>query len=228
MEDILLSVSSPPEINFELFTYWVEGKTADETTSIKVDQVKKSGTSSLQFHRNRPEYISEEIKLIRFEVSDQFRAFQLLEHYLSLPPLLKSQSLCYLSSDLQLLAIEKYWALDDIFVRELLNKRLTKSRKDLEDVSETTALNLRRVTRQFDNIKRIYSAFEDSSNLNGNVQAFIGKNFLLSSSLSKRYACIVFLMYSKFNLMAKRRIQKISCERYEFTLETFSSFSKTR
>lgn len=217
MEDIILSVSSPPEVDLDIFACWVEGRTAEEAATFKVDQNRKNGTfAGLEFSRPMDNLVADQSEFIRYEVIDQFRMNQVLEHYLCYPSLIQNQSLCIITSDLQATLIDKYWSLDDIFVREFLNKKLTKSRKDLEDISETTGLNLRRVTRQFDNIKRVYVSFEDSSNLNDNIYSFVSNNFLLSSNLSKKYACITFLMDSKFNLTAKRRIQRVSCERYQF------------
>lgn len=214
MEDIILSVSSPPEIDQDVFACWVEGRTAEEASLFKIDQNRKTGTfAGLEFPRTIENLLPDQSDFIRYEVIDQFRVYQVLEHYLCYPSLIQNQSLCIITSDLQATLIDKYWSLDDIFVREFLNKKLTKSRKDLEDISETAGLNLRRVTRQFDNIKRIYTAFEDSSNLNDNIYSFITNTFLLSSNLCKKYACITFLMDSKFNLTAKRRIQRVSCER---------------
>ncbi len=214
MEDIILSVSSPPEIDIDIFACWVEGKSFEEAANFKIDQNRKTGTFfGLEFSRAIDNLSMDQGEFIRYEVLDQFRMYQVLEHYLCYPALIQNQSLCIVTSDLQITLIDKYWSLDDLFVREFLNKKLTKSRKDLEDISETTGLNLRRVTRQFDNIKRVYTTFEDSSNLNDNIYSFITNNFLLSSNLCKKYACITFLMYSKFNLTSKRRIQRVSCER---------------
>ena len=48
---------------------------------------------------------------------DQYRAFKLLEHFVSNPILLNSQSLCSISIELQSIVVEKYWSLDDKFVR---------------------------------------------------------------------------------------------------------------
>jgi hypothetical protein len=84
--------------------------------------------------------------------------------------------------------IAYYWSLDDTVVREIVYKRLTKSRKDLDDVADATGYPLKvrgaphrgahhavplpsphtpaspaqRVTRQFDNLRRIYTAAEDA------------------------------------------------------------------
>jgi hypothetical protein len=214
MEDILLCVSSPPDFDLELFSCYTGGKTADEAFQYKLDLYRKSGTSfGLEFRRpNRDSAQFDQSELLRCEVIDQYRSFQIIEHYLSQPNLLKNQSLCIICEEMQPIVIEKYWSLDDIFVREVLNKRLTKSRKDLEDACDSTGLNLRRVTRQFDNIKHICTAFEDASQGN-NIYTFIIRNFLLSHQLARKYACIVFLVTTKFNLTSKRRILKVSCER---------------
>jgi len=151
-------------------------------------------------------------ELLKYEVMDQYRAFQLLEHFIANPILLGSQSLCAIPSDLQSTLVDTYWTLDDNFVRELLNKRLNKSRKDLEDIADCTYMNLRRVTRQYDNIKRIYNAFEENSAIQTvNIFTFIYQQFKLSDSLAKKYACIVYLIISKFNLTTKRRVHKLPC-----------------
>ncbi len=213
MEEILLCVASPPDFDFELFSCFTEGKTADEAFQFKIEQHRKLNTSyGLEFRRpNRDSTFVDQADLLKCDVIDKYRSFQLLEHFLSQPPLLRNQSLCIIPEDIQISVIEKYWSLDDIFVREVLNKRLTKSRKDMEDACETTGLNIRRVTRQFDNIKNICTAFEDASS--NNIYIFIIRNFLLNHQLARKYACIVFLITTKFNLTSKRRIQRISCER---------------
>lgn len=221
MEDILISVTSPPDIDLELFMQWVEGRTLEEAQLVKLDQMRKSyhqqhstKMTILGLEFPRENYI-DFTNIINYEVFDQYCAFQTLEHYLMQPYLIRSQSLCIVSPELQNWIIERYWSLDDLFVREILNKRLVKSRKDLEEISELSGLNLRRITRQLDNIKRTYSTFEDIPNLLGSVYNVISKNYLLAHAQCKRYACIIFLLYSKFNLTTKRRMMRIPCENLE-------------
>lgn len=51
--------------------------------------------------------------------------------------------------------VERYHELDDSVLREILGKKVTsKTRKDLDDVSELTNVPLRSCHRQYDNIQR--------------------------------------------------------------------------
>lgn len=51
--------------------------------------------------------------------------------------------------------VERYHELDDAVLRELFGKKVTsKTRKDLDDVSELTRVPLRSCHRQYDNIRR--------------------------------------------------------------------------
>jgi hypothetical protein len=210
MEDLIISVSSPSDI----FSFWIEGRTAEEASIFKVEQYRKSGMNfGLEFPRMKDSLLNDQSEFLKYEVYDQYCLFQILDHYLSQPQLLKTQNLCIVPGDVQKVIIEKYWSLDDIFVREILNKKLSKNRKDLEDASESTGLNLRRVTRQYENLKRVYSFFEEAVHNIDNLYTFVSKQYLLSHHLSKKYACIIFLLYHKFTLTSKRRIQRLPCEK---------------
>lgn len=241
MEDILLSLSSPPDIDLELFQLWVEGTTIEDAQKWKIEQMRKmhqAHTSShpssvapttpsnatastsksmtiigLEFPRMIENYLIDFTEILRHETVDQYRCFQTLEHFLMQPHLLKSQSLCAIPVEMQKWAIDQYWSLNDSLVREVLNKRFVKSRKDLEEISETTYLNLRSITRQLENIKRVYGSFEDMPNLVGSIYVMLSHHYLLPHVLSRRYACIIFLLYSKFNISSKRRMLRIPSER---------------
>ena len=104
-----------------------------------------------------------------------------------------------------------------VVYREILfNKRLNKSRKELEDISDATLLNLRRVTRQYDNVKRILNAFEEACTSQWmNAYTFVTKHFKLNDNQARKYACIIFHIISKFNLTTKRRLQRVSNEDIE-------------
>lgn len=77
----------------------------------------------------------------------------------------------------------RYYEFDNIIVRELLGKKLTtRLRKDLDDISERTTVPLKSCKRQYDNIKNIFKAVEDST---GDLVKNIKTEFLLSEKLSK-------------------------------------------
>ena len=215
MDDVLLAVSSPPSIDLNLFSLWAEGLSTEDTFTMTVDAAQKvGGFKALEFGAPGKQALLGPLDLVRCEIFDHFRAFEILEHFLSHPVLLKSQSLVSVSADQQSFLIEKYWSLDESFSREVLNKRLSRNRKDLEDASENTGLRLRSVMRQYDNIKRMYSAYDESSNLeSNNMYTFAARNFLLSPTLARKYACIIFLLVSRFSLAAKKRMLRISCKR---------------
>lgn len=88
--------------------------------------------------------------------------------------------------------------------REILGKKLSsKNRKDLNDVSERTKVNLKSCRRQFDNVKRVYKAVEETS---GNLVNNIQNQFLLPEQLAKRYATVVFIANNRFETN-KRKLQ---------------------
>lgn len=94
MEDLILSVSSPPEIDMDMFACWVEGKSVEETTQLKLEQFKNSNNLlGLEFPRARENSSTDQSEFIRYEVLDQYRSFDILEHYLAQPCLVNGQSL---------------------------------------------------------------------------------------------------------------------------------------
>lgn len=237
MEDLIVSVSSPPDIDIDTFTYWIEGRTSDEASIFKIESLRKSNQPiGLEFPKINEDSSSSsstystlqinQSEFIKYEVNDQYYLFQLLEHYLSIPQLLTIQTICIMTQDLQNVLIDKYWSLDDVFLREILNRKLittNKNRKDIEEISENTNLNIRRITRQYDNLKRVFTSFEDMTvhhhqhqhHQHGidSLYNFMNKQYLLNHTLAKKYASILFLLYHKFTLTTKRRIQRLPCEK---------------
>lgn len=218
MEDLLLVVSSPPSIDLDYYQLWLDGNSLEDALQIVIKKniPLEDGANSqeLEFRRPMEHLPFDHTDLTRYEIKDNYCTFEMLERFLMHPQLLKNQTLVSISSQQHSFFIEKYWSLDDEFVREVLNKRLSRSRKELEDVSLNTGLPLRRIMRQFDNIKNLYNAYEESPNTdsNNNIYTYVARTFLLSQALSRKYSCIVFLLISKFNLTAKKRLQKVNCE----------------
>ena len=166
MDEIDITVSDPPFINLQLYDLFLAGVSIEDCYRAAFRELndKKTflcrGIDSLNKNYSDQEWMS----LVRREVDDQHRLVIFLEHYISQPLLLTNplQVWFHIPSDIQISLIEKYYSYDDTVMREVINKKLVKSRKDLDEISETTGLPLIRVTRQFDNMKRMYSLLEES------------------------------------------------------------------
>ena len=82
----------------------------------------------------------------------------------------------------------------------------------------------------------MYTYLEEDKQFKGNLIKFVETNFLLSINLCRRYACLLFLLYSKFNITSKRRLLNLSCVAVEkssalviaFILPESLQFNKVR
>jgi len=79
---------------------------------------------------------------------------------------------------------------------------------------QVTKLSLISITRQSDNIRRMYAMLEERQ-FQVNITKFVDTIFLLPTSLSRRYASLLFVMYSKFNITSKKRLMRVSCSNFE-------------
>ena len=80
------------------------------------------------------------------------------------------------------------------------------------------------MTRQFDNIRRIYLAVEEGPKFECNLLSFCAQQYGLALPLARKYACIIFLLYSRFNLTSKKRLQKLSSEAMELSAALILGF----
>lgn len=156
-------VSSPPTFNEELFLKWVNGEVDDDSDNSIGRTAAISGGNVFDVFQFRHTSLTTTFSddLMKLEIQEQYRMFDVLEHYISQPLLLSSQQMVLIPRYIQDIMIAYYWSLDNSVVREIVYKRLTKSRKDLDDVADVTGYPLKRVTRQFDNLRRIYTVAED-------------------------------------------------------------------
>ena len=136
------------------------------------------------------------------KINDMFRMFRVLEPYLQSPKLLHTQTIAEVPPHRHHFLIETYWELHDSVVREILIRKnfVSRSRKDLEEISENTKLPLRNVMRQFHNIKRLHTAVDDEVEEDFSLYYFVKDKYLLPSDMCWTYACILFIFYSKFNV----------------------------
>ena len=160
-EIVNVCVSSPPTFNEDLFLKWVNGNGEDDSEYVTHPSNSSSSMYDVFQFRHAPLTSTFSDDLMKLEIQEQYRIFDVLEHFICQPLLLSSQQMVLIPPHLQNIMIGYYWGLDDSIVREIVYKRLSKSRKDLDDVADATGFPLKRVTRQFDNLRRIYTFAED-------------------------------------------------------------------
>lgn len=182
--------ADPTYIDQSVYDLWLKGLS-------EADATKKRQASGCM------KYVGASHKAIVSDTRDQYRLFNMLEHFLQSPPMLEKQMLLQIAPDIQQLLIEKYYMFDKEVIRELLGKKLTgRLRKDLDDVSEKTGVSLKSCRRQFDNIKNVFRSIEETEG--GTLTDNVKKGFLVSDSLARYYACIVFMAIHRLETSKKR------------------------
>ncbi|XP_023843686.1 acidic fibroblast growth factor intracellular-binding protein B isoform X2 [Salvelinus sp. IW2-2015] len=152
-------------------------------------------------------------EVLTSDTMDQFRTFQMCERLLHSPTKLGSQLLYQIPAQNQRILIERYYEFDSVFAREVLGKKLSKgTKKDLDDISCKTGITLKNCRRQFDNFKRVFKVVEE---LKGPLVENIQRHFLLSDTLARDYAAIVFFANSRFET-GKRKLQYLSFQDFAF------------
>ena len=186
--------------------HFLSGYTEREAlTALKDKILKGSGSTGVQF------------ELLLSDLHDNYRLFNLWETMLHQPIMFSEQLVFQLDSETQNLLIEKYYALDDCVVRELLGRKFSsRLRKDLDETSDRTKVSLRSCRRQFDNIKRVFRSMEE---LPGNFIHNIKTNFLLPPALAEKYSVIVFIACHRFEIN-KKKLNYLSFEDFSIVCKT--------
>ncbi|XP_063801150.1 acidic fibroblast growth factor intracellular-binding protein isoform X1 [Pseudophryne corroboree] len=183
-------------IDEEVYQLWLDGYTVSDAVNIRL----KSGI--LDQTGAGPD-------VLESDTMDHYRTFQMIERLLHYPPKLVQQLLFQIPPYKQSMLIERYYAFDEAFVREVLGKKLSKgTKKDLDDISAKTGVTLKSCRRQFDNFKRVFKVVEE---MRGALVENIQQNFLLSDRLARDYAAIVFFANSRFET-GKRKLQYLTFE----------------
>ncbi len=189
-------------------------------TRNKGDADKRSGSSHTDviFYPSAQLSTGKRKTLRADDVNDMYQVFDLLEPHLCQPRLLSHQTLAEIPASKQPFLIETFWGLQDVIVRELVGgKRMQTSRTGMDELKNASSTPLKSIMRQYQNLKRVYSSVEERAeagaagglNLFNHVQSM----YLLSTSLAKRYACIVFLFHAQFNIPAAWK--HVTCEKIE-------------
>eukprot|EP00903_Cladosiphon_okamuranus_P011981 g11252.t1 len=141
------------------------------------------------------------------DTADTYRVFDTMEHFLRQPEHLRGQLQVQLGGTTQAWMVERYHELDESVLREILGKKVTsKTRKDLDDVSELTNVPLRSCHRQYDNIQRLLGNLEDSVALpHLSVAKEVQDKLGLPLWLAARYTAVVFLLHVRFHVQRAKR-----------------------
>jgi len=195
---------SPETIDLSIFDLWLKGLTVSEAASVRSD-----ADPLLR-------------DVIELDTTDHFRLFEELQPSLQEP----RSTLCLLqaSNEVRLVLSETYYAFDDAVVREFLSRKFTsRARKDLDEISEITGAPRRSCLRQFDNLKRLFDAgdetgFQIQFHSQLRLADQLAEEFNLPRSLTTRYEAILFLMHHRFNIPSgKKKTSTLGSLRdYEF------------
>lgn len=189
MNEVEVFVGNHTLIDPEVYGLWLKGYSANEAASILQKQ------ESLQaFQATLDDLLS--------DVQDHFRLFNGLEAMLKSPPRLQNQQIYQIDPDTQTMLIEKYYSFDSAVIREVLGKKLnSRSRKDLDDISEQTGVPIRSCRRQFDNVKHVFKSVEE---MKGYLVENIRTHYLMSEHLARDYAAVVFIANNRFETGKKK------------------------
>ncbi|KAF6717383.1 Acidic fibroblast growth factor intracellular-binding protein [Oryzias melastigma] len=120
----------------EVYQLWLDGYTVNDAVKVRMD-----GGALDEFEANAD--------VVQSDTMDQYRTFQMCERLLHSPTKLANQLLFQIPPHRQATLIERYYAFDDAFVREVLGKKLSKgTKKDLDDISAKTGVMLKSCRRQ--------------------------------------------------------------------------------
>lgn len=185
-------------IDPEVFQLWLEGYSAqDAAVTLHQNEVMKETDIPLE--------------LLKSDVLDHYRTLQMLERLLHSPVHLAEQWTFQVTPHTQQMLIAKYYDFDHSVIREFLGKKLSsRNRKDLDEVSEKTAVDIKSCRRQFDNIKRVYKVVEE---LPGPLTKNIQSHFLLPEQLARKYAAVVYITHNRFET-GKKKLSHLPLDKF--------------
>ncbi len=182
-------ISNPIVIQTDVFHSWVEGKT-------DMDSMDSLAT------RRKLERCPELFSIVQ----SQYKMFELLEVHIQRPRFFIDQCMFPLPLEMKRTLLEFYYNFDAEIAREILDRKMSsKGRRDLDEICELTGQPLQSIRRQFETFKRIQKRVEE---LPGDLLSNIQKKFLLSKSLSLKYAA--FILLSKHRIETSKRKISIS------------------
>lgn len=161
-------------------------------------------------------------KLLASEITDQWRVFEMVEHFLQTPLLFANSFYSFhmnptLNMHHCLRMIHLYYSFDTSVAKELIGRKITsRGRRDIDDVADASNVPLRSCKRQFENVRRVFASLEETTQFQCNVFQYLSQQYLLSPSHGLRYTALLFLLYSRFQVYNKRRLQRLDYADLEY------------
>ncbi|KAL0491329.1 hypothetical protein AKO1_009882 [Acrasis kona] len=206
--------SDPILINQYIFEQWLRGFTVESTTRIVKAKQAQNAVEEKYFY------------LVQNEIVYQYRIFDQIVKLLADPCMFMAQgSSCevQIPPSVRRRLIEKYFSYDEAVFRELIGRKLNdRSRKDLDDISEQTGVEMISCRRQYDNLRSVQKFFKDGHMLVNPTMATIynvvEEKFVLPKRLARHYGVCAFLCHHRLDI-TKRKLSN-----FDFSL--FRYFAK--
>jgi hypothetical protein len=162
-------VAYPPLVDSVVYSLWLRG--------VPLEQV--------AFRHDERE-APQEGAALDADTADQYRLFAMLEPFLMEPSTLWRQQVFPLSGSVRRALLDGYFGFDDPVFREFVGKKLSaKTRRELDEISERTGVSPRSCRRQFENLRRVQKAVEETP---ADLTGAIRQSFHLSTEMSRQAA----------------------------------------
>jgi hypothetical protein len=196
------------------FSEWVAGRTAADAARVKETELAKWLLTAKPPHRIENAFdpkwrMARSINMN--ECAEQFQFYEWITPCLNEPTQFRTQSLFVLQPSDIAHMIETYYSYDEVVMRDLMGKALTKAAsRDMQEQAEVLQTKIFSVRRQFDNVKRILTRVEQeiqthkSTTSGRTVLAVITQDFSLPVELASQYEHVAFLCYNKIETSKSR------------------------
>jgi len=223
-------VGDPPVFDQTVFDLWLSNLSIEKATSVRLRD-----RSALVAPMENQE------TLLLDDTWDQYRTYNLLQHYLSCPMLFLESSPIPLAPDIRSTMIALYYDVDLLVARHILGKKLDQ-RRDYEDLVEATGYTVGYCRRHYENFRRVYkqvvavlksgkSGESGSKQKSGEcgstltLKHVIQTHFKLAPCLAKKYSVIVFLCKHRFETLKKKLLALEFADFAEITCEMMDNWT---
>ena len=216
--DVVLECVVTSEIVLDKLSFatWVAGGTAADAAREKEKDLAKWLLTARPPHRIENAFdpkwrMARNINM--HECAEQFQFYEWITPFLNEPTQFRTQSVFVLHPSDVAHMIEAYYSYDEIVMRDILGKPLTKAAsRDMQEQAVDFRTKVFSIRRQFDNVKRILTRVEQEiqstkgqqSPSERTVLTIIKEDFRLPGELASQYEHIAFLCYNKIETSKSR------------------------